>query len=312
MEVLVIITRRELKMRAKNVLAEKYWPFFLMGLIPYIGSSVFGFIGLALLINIFFVAPFRAAYSKFLVYNSETDEKTDYNILWKTFKENYVDFLKNTFMRDLFLGLWSLLLCFGIAMVISCVFMIIGMAAAGSGGLVIDGIVVISEADITNMMTEFGFTKEFIDGLFTNTEIFHEVIAAFTIMLYVGFVFTIAGIIVYYNRVYAYLMTDYIIGENPEIRWNEAIKESKAIMKKWKFFAFRLDISFLGWYLLSSLAASLFIVLAGPFSVILVMIGTVIVSTYRDATVTQLYMHLKPSEENGSGYKIITDEGIID
>ena len=52
-------------------------------------------------------------------------------------------------------------------------------------------------------------------------------------------------------KMYEYAMIPYIIGDNPKMKWKEAFKLSKQMMKgnKWKLFV--LDLSFIGWEILS-------------------------------------------------------------
>ena len=61
--------------------------------------------------------------------------------------------------------------------------------------------------------------------------------------------FVIPGII----KAYEYRMIPYLLAENPNMTWKEAFTESKTMMtgNKWK--AFVLDLSFIGWNLLSIL-----------------------------------------------------------
>ncbi len=61
--------------------------------------------------------------------------------------------------------------------------------------------------------------------------------------------FVIPGII----KAYEYRMIPYLLAENPNMTWKEAFTESKTMMtgNKWK--AFVLDLSFIGWNLLSVL-----------------------------------------------------------
>ena len=53
---------------------------------------------------------------------------------------------------------------------------------------------------------------------------------------------------------FSYAMTDYILAEDPELTADEAISQSKSIMMgtKWRFFC--LQISFIGWDILATLA----------------------------------------------------------
>ena len=56
---------------------------------------------------------------------------------------------------------------------------------------------------------------------------------------------------------YEYLMVPYIIAENPAMDYKEAFQISKQMMDGEKMEAFIMDLSFLGWYLLSAVACGL-------------------------------------------------------
>ncbi len=56
---------------------------------------------------------------------------------------------------------------------------------------------------------------------------------------------------------YEYLMVPYIIAENPEMDYKEAFQISKQMMDGEKMEAFIMDLSFLGWYLLSAVTCGL-------------------------------------------------------
>lgn len=60
--------------------------------------------------------------------------------------------------------------------------------------------------------------------------------------------FVIPGII----KAYEYRMIPYLLAENPEMTWKEAFAVSKQMMSGNKWNAFVLDLSFLGWYILSA------------------------------------------------------------
>lgn len=57
---------------------------------------------------------------------------------------------------------------------------------------------------------------------------------------------------------YEYLMVPYIIAENPAMDYKEAFQISKQMMDGEKMEAFIMDLSFLGWYLLSAVTCGLF------------------------------------------------------
>ena len=56
---------------------------------------------------------------------------------------------------------------------------------------------------------------------------------------------------------YEYLMVPYIIAENPAMDYKEACQISKQMMDGEKMEAFIMDLSFLGWYLLSAVTCGL-------------------------------------------------------
>ena len=56
---------------------------------------------------------------------------------------------------------------------------------------------------------------------------------------------------------YEYRMIPYILAENPSINWREAFRLSKAMMDGQKWNTFVLDLSFIGWDLLSAVTGGL-------------------------------------------------------
>lgn len=77
---------------------------------------------------------------------------------------------------------------------------------------------------------------------------------------------------------YSYRMVPYILADNPDIGPSRAIELSRQMMDGEKWNVFVLDLSFIGWYLLGLLA---------------LVIGTLFVRPYDDATNAQLYMVLR-------------------
>ena len=63
----------------------------------------------------------------------------------------------------------------------------------------------------------------------------------------------VSGIVKHYE----YLMVPYIIAENPAMDYKEAFQISKQMMDGEKMEAFIMDLSFLGWYLLSAVTCGL-------------------------------------------------------
>ena len=88
---------------------------------------------------------------------------------------------------------------------------------------------------------------------------------------------------------YSFFMVPYITAENPDIRPSEARKLSVRMMYGHKWEMFKLDLSFILWYLLGHLSLGLSDILyANP---------------YREATYVQYYFHLRElAKQNGASY----------
>ncbi len=86
--------------------------------------------------------------------------------------------------------------------------------------------------------------------------------------------FIIPGII----KAYQYILAPYIMAENPDIEWRRALELSRRMTDGCKFDIFVLQISFIGWYLLGLIA---------------LVVGTLFVTTYVEATMAELYAALR-------------------
>ncbi|MGM9651378.1 MAG: DUF975 family protein [Faecousia sp.] len=73
--------------------------------------------------------------------------------------------------------------------------------------------------------------------------------------------FVIPGIV----KSYSYSMAFYIKCDHPNLRWNDCITASRRLMDGHKGQLFCLDLSFLGWYLLGSLALGVGILWVVPY-----------------------------------------------
>ena len=87
--------------------------------------------------------------------------------------------------------------------------------------------------------------------------------------------FIIPGII----KAYEYRMIPYILSENPEISRKRAFEISKQMMKGNKWNTFVLDLSFLGWQILSGLTIGI--------------LGIFYVNPYVQGTNAELYAYLR-------------------
>jgi len=96
--------------------------------------------------------------------------------------------------------------------------------------------------------------------------------------------FIIPGIV----KAYEYMMIPYLLADNPQMTKEQAFAESKRMMQGQKWKAFVLDLSFIGWYILSGLTLGIFAIFY--------------VSPYVNATHAALYEALcyaNPAGSNG-------------
>jgi uncharacterized membrane protein len=105
--------------------------------------------------------------------------------------------------------------------------------------------------------------------------------------------FIVPGII----KSYAYRMVPYLLAENPDLDYLEAIRLSEKMTLGHKFDIFILDLSFIGWYLLGLLACG---------------VGIIFVRPYQDATNAELYLVLKNNVMDEFEDEEIKDEHFSD
>lgn len=94
--------------------------------------------------------------------------------------------------------------------------------------------------------------------------------------------FIIPGIV----KAYEYQMIPYLLADNPQMTKEQAFAESKRMMNGQKWRAFVLDLSFLGWNILSALTIGI--------------VGIFYVQPYMDATHAALYEALRYGTPNSS------------
>ena len=87
--------------------------------------------------------------------------------------------------------------------------------------------------------------------------------------------FFIPGIV----KAYSYRMAPYIIADNPDLTWREAIDRSKQMTKGHKWRMFVLDLSWIGWGILAAITC----------------VGYFFLAPYVEATNAQLYFVLRSS-----------------
>ncbi|MDE5948735.1 MAG: DUF975 family protein [Prevotella sp.] len=111
-------------------------------------------------------------------------------------------------------------------------------------------------------MKQYGriFTTEFLVMLYMILWMMLPII--FILILYVAtadlnFFFSgvaiLASLVIYFYKYYSYAMVPYILKDNPEIKNNKAINLSMKMMEDYKTDLFLLDLSMIGWFILSIL-----------------------------------------------------------
>ena len=93
---------------------------------------------------------------------------------------------------------------------------------------------------------------------------FKKWIASLLVGLYV-FLWSLLLLIPGLIKSYAYAMTPYIMQEKPKMGINEAITRSREMMDGHKWQLFMLDLSFIGWMLLSVLTLGIALVYVWPY-----------------------------------------------
>ena len=93
---------------------------------------------------------------------------------------------------------------------------------------------------------------------------------------------------------YRYFMVEYLLAENPELYWKDALKQSSQMMRGNKWATFVLGLSFLGWSLLGACACY---------------VGALFVNPYIEATHAQLYIQLRNQYFPGPVIKQFPDFG---
>ncbi len=104
-----------------------------------------------------------------------------------------------------------------------------------------------------------------IENLFDCTKNFGTVLVAGilqTVYLCLwSLLFVIPGIV----KAYSYSMMNFILIDNPNMGANEAITASRKMMAGHKFDLFILDLSFIGWYILSSFTFGILLLYVEPY-----------------------------------------------
>ena len=92
-----------------------------------------------------------------------------------------------------------------------------------------------------------GYNKELFSRVLTTTLLYYVYVFLWSLLLF------IPG----YIKAFSYAMTPYILKDNPEMKNNAAIEESMRMMDGHKLELFMLDLSFIGWVILSILTCGI-------------------------------------------------------
>lgn len=166
--------------------------------------------------------------------------------------------LRHKAWQQLRISYWSALVASIIVMALSAasaplVFIIVGPLLVGQAYYLLD--LAENKSKVNNFELFFEpFKKSLVTSIVTN------ILKGIFIFLW-ALLLVIPGII----KSYAYSMTSYIIADNPQIDFMEAIKESQNLMKGNKWRLFKLHFSFIGWYILGVLTLGLGFIFLYPY-----------------------------------------------
>lgn len=118
-------------------------------------------------------------------------------------------------------------------------------------------------AYILTLPIMYGFTVLFlklfrngdlnIGSLFDGFQDYGRILGTVLLQVVYTFLWTLLLVVPGVVKWYSYSMTSYILLDEPELKNNAAIEKSMAMMEGHKMRLFLLDLSFIGWALLSSL-----------------------------------------------------------
>lgn len=225
---------------------------------------------LSLIGEIFVVDIFTVGYVRSLLdLNNQTDEKRyDINLVLSGFSKNYKNTLKTTFLRRLYIFGWG---CLIFLPIIAVAGLIAFLTIKPEVAMVVHYIRFLLQSPTTDMAF----------NLWTHVS---ENCMYIVYMLIAAIVASVALIIPYIRRSYAYEMIPMILAEDPNIPSSEAFAKTEGIMRgfRWKYFL--LQISFIGMILLASL---LTVIIPVSFAMY---IALAVVMPYMNMTFIQFYL----------------------
>ena len=104
-----------------------------------------------------------------------------------------------------------------------------------------------------------------VETLFDCTKNFGTVLVASILQVVYLFLWTLLFWIPGIVKSYSYAMTNYILIDNPNMNANDAITESRKMMNGHKAELFILDLSYIGWYILSAFTFGILLLYIEPY-----------------------------------------------
>lgn len=139
------------------------------------------------------------------------------------------------------------------------------LSYTGIGSLLLSGVLAIGMCVITLQISRLG--KSGIESIFDGFRkgLGNNIVAGILVQIFT-FLWTLLFIIPGIVKSYSYAMTYYILADNPDMAPTDAITESRKMMdgNKWRLFC--LDLSFIGWYLLSILTLGILALWISPYN----------------------------------------------
>ncbi|MEI8198677.1 MAG: DUF975 family protein [Eubacteriales bacterium] len=200
-------------------------------------QSFIGFLAVAA--SFFLINPLQVGYRRWFLTNRKPEGAAGINLLFSSFQQgSYMGIVGGTAWMTLWTIIWGVVasLCFiplwGVF--IAAIFSVVLTASGSASGT-------------SSAMTR----KEFIHSLV-------NIAPAYFIIFSILLVVCLAGYLaITLNRKYAYFFTSFILAENPTIGAKNALDLSKKMTYGLKGKLFVLDLSFIGWWLLSGLTCGI-------------------------------------------------------
>lgn len=180
-------------------------------------------------ISIFVAAPLKVGLKHFMLRSADMDNNLD-NLLYP-FRNNYKNIVWVTFVKNLYIMLWSLL---GVAPIL------IGFWKLGLAERLAELIPMVQNDSVSAAMALSAISSGFL-------------------------ILTAVFMIPAYIKELQYSLVEYILAENPDMPRAKAIGKSKEMMVGNKWAYVKLAISFFGWYVLANTACCIGNFLLAPY-----------------------------------------------